>query len=305
MRLRRALAALLVLGSLTGLTVLTGGWLAGGARDAAQAAAHDRAGGDAATLKAAREYNRRLTFRPAGDGTNDPDYQRQLSRPPDGIMASIDYPRLSIRLSIRHGSSPKTLAGGAGHLYGTALPVGGTGTRTVITAHRGGAGAPMFTRLGEARTGDVFHLTAAGQTIAYRVTDIRVLDPGDTAALAPKAGEDLATLLTCTPYGVNTKRLTVTGRRTRMPGWTTRPADRKPVGAVWLLAAAWTGGIATLIPFEGEDHEIQEHPRPRRRGARRARHTRRAVGAGHGPEGDRRNPGDETPPLRGGHDPQP
>lgn len=303
---RRVVGITCIILALVGLTWLLAGWQAGAKAQSGDAVWYEQVTADdpemSRLLKEAQQYNQTHPFNPK-DGAGDQEYQEQLNKP-DGIMASVDYPRLGIRLAVRHGTTEDVLSSGAGHLPGTSLPVGGKGTRTVISGHRGGT-TPLFTRLGEAKKGDVFHITAAGQTIAYRVTDIRVLDPTDTAALAPKAGEDLATLLTCTPYGVNTKRLAVTGRRTRMPGWTTRPADRKPVGAVWLLAAAWTVGIATLIPFEGEDHEIQEYPRPHRRGVRRARHARRAVGARLGPEGDRRNHGDETPPLRGGHDPQP
>ena len=159
-------------------------------------------------------------------------------------MASVDYPRLGMMPS---GTALQRLYGGAGHLPGTSLPVGGKGTRTVISGHRGGT-TPLFTRLGEARKGDVFHITAAGRTMAYRVVSIQVIQPDDIKSLSPKQGKDLATLLTCTPYGVNTERLIVTGVRTKMPGWTKKPVDTSTPLVRGVLAGLWAVGItATLI----------------------------------------------------------
>lgn len=229
--------------ALIGLTGLAGTWCGLGARSASQADWYTSPAsrtGDNRMLASAETYNRTHWYTPGDGGV---DYARQLNNR-DGVMGVIDYPRLGIRLTIRHGSDTATLAQGAGHYPGTALPVGGVNTRTVITAHRGGV-APMFTRLDEARPGDVFHLTAGGRTIAYRVIDMKVIQPDDTMALAPVKGKDLATLLTCTPYGVNTQRLMVTGERTPMPGWGNRkPTDNQPkliwlgIGGLWILCGA-------------------------------------------------------------------
>ncbi len=247
---RRVAGIACILIALTGLTWLLAGYVTGGVSQTADATRYEQATADDPSmrrlLRAAEQYNKTHPFDPK-DGAGDAEYNKQLNKP-DGIMATVDYPRLGIRLAVRHGTTPSVLSGGAGHLPGTSLPVGGKGTRTVITGHRGGA-TPLFTRLGEARKGDIFHLTAAGRTIAYRVTSIRVVRPDDLDALKPVAGEDLATLLTCTPYGVNTRRLLVTGTRTPMPGWTSRPKDPAPPVAIGLLAALWVAG--GIMIFKG------------------------------------------------------
>lgn len=159
----------------------------------------------------------------------DANYQRQLSIPADGIMATIRYPRLGINLPVRHGTSQKTLARGAGHLYGTSLPVGGKNTHSVISAHTGLADQLMFDKLRgfgkQARKGDFFYLNAAGRTIAYKVVSIDVVKPNDFRKLKIEPGKDLVTLLTCTPYGINDHRLLVTGARTTMPQPAPKPSD--------------------------------------------------------------------------------
>lgn len=235
--------------ALAGLTWLLAGWQAGAKAQSGDAVWYEQVTADdpemSRLLKEAQQYNQTHPFNPK-DGAGDKEYQEQLSKP-DGIMASVDYPRLGIRLAVRHGTTADVLSSGAGHLPGTSLPVGGKGTRTVITGHRGGT-TPLFTRLGEARKGDVFHITAAGRTLAYRVVGIQVIQPDDTQALAPQKDKDLATLLTCTPYGVNTERLLVTGVRTRMPGWTKRPTDKSIPTMRYILASLWAVGItASLI----------------------------------------------------------
>ena len=140
----------------------------------------------------------------------DTDYPNELATPADGIMTTVTYPRLGIRLPVRHGTSPDTLDRGAGHVYGTSLPVGGENTHTVISAHTGLADRLMFDKLHslgrQAEIGDVFYLTTLNQTLAYKVTDIQVVNPDSFDTLRIQPGKDLATLLTCTPYGINTKR---------------------------------------------------------------------------------------------------
>lgn len=132
---------------------------------------------------------------------------------PDGVMGVISIPSIGVHLPIRHGTSSDVLSAGAGHLMGTSLPVGGTSTHAVITAHRGLAGASMFTRLDEMAVGDRFSLTVLGATMAYRVDRVTVIKPEDTAILRISGTEDRVTLMTCTPYGVNTHRLLVSGVR--------------------------------------------------------------------------------------------
>ena len=159
-------------------------------------------------------------------------------------MATIKYPRLGINLPIRHGTSQNVLAAGAGHLYGSSLPVGGKNTHTVISAHTGLADQLMFDKLrgfgSEAKKGDVFYLITAGHMLAYKVTDISVVDPSDFSKLKIVAGKDLSTLLTCTPYGINTHRLLVSGHRVAIPLPAPDPADVRDERATELGALAMT-----------------------------------------------------------------
>lgn len=167
----------------------------------------------------------------------DAEYLHELDLPADGIMTTITYPRLGINLPVRHGTTPNVLERGAGHMYGTSLPVGGENTHTVISAHTGLADTLMFDKLhslgGQARVGDVFYLNTLNQTLAYKVTSIRVVNPDEFDQLKIQPGQDLATLLTCTPYGVNTKRLLVTGTRAHMPDQAPLP-QHAPEDHTWL-----------------------------------------------------------------------
>lgn len=217
-------------------------------------------------LRQAREYNARL-FR-SGQATmgevsdpfsknsdqpvsdTDKDYQSQLDAPADGIMATVTYPRLGINLPIRHGTSQTTLADGAGHMYGTSLPVGGTSTHAVISAHTGLADRLMFDKLSlrQGKVGDFFYIKVVGKTLAYKVTSIKVVEPDQFDDLKIAPGKDEVTLLTCTPYGVNTQRLLVTGTRTTMPHPAPAPKDAPKdrtsdymllyVAIVWIAVSA-------------------------------------------------------------------
>lgn len=176
----------------------------------------------------------------------DKDYWHTL-KGAQGVMGTIRIPRIGVTLPIRHGSDETALANGAGHLYGTSLPVGGKSTHSVITAHRGVPDKELFTRLDELRKGDVFYLTVAGRTIAYKVFRTMDVDPQDTSHVRIEQGKDLATLLTCTPYGVNTQRLLVTGRRASMPDAAPylkdAPKDMKPL---------WVGtGVGATVALLG------------------------------------------------------
>lgn len=208
-------------------------------------------------LQNAQDYNRRLAEDGSvamGEATDpwtggtvslDPTYRAQLDTPADGIMATIDYPRLGITLPVRHGTDPDTLATGAGHMYGTSLPVGGASTHSVISAHSGLADRLMFDKLSlrQARAGDVFYIRVLDQTLAYTVTDITVIQPDDFTRLRIQPGKDLVTLLTCTPYGVNTQRILVTGTRTTMPDPAPDPKDAPRDRTTPTLIGAWTGLI--------------------------------------------------------------
>ena len=157
-----------------------------------------------------------------GDGnkdsasSKDAEYQRLLDTG-DGVMGSIRIPKISVDLPIYHGTSEQTLASGAGHLYGSSLPVGGKDTHAVITGHRGLVEASMFTRLDEMRVGDYFYIDVMGHTLGYMVDRITEINPDDTSKLKIVPGEDRVTLMTCTPYGVNTHRLLVSALRSAIP----------------------------------------------------------------------------------------
>lgn len=129
------------------------------------------------------------------------------------LMARLKYEAVGIDLPVYHGTSDETLLRGVGHLEGTSLPVGGKGTRAVLTGHRGLASAAMFDPLADAAVGDTFTVTTQGQTLTYRVRDMKVIAPEDTEELRAEPGADLITLVTCTPLGINSHRILVTGER--------------------------------------------------------------------------------------------
>ena len=167
----------------------------------------------------AKAYNRRLAEgKTAASGVlgddsseNDKDYMGQLSV--HGVMGYIEIPKISVDLPIRHGTSSAVLGSGVGHLYGTSLPVGGESTNSVLAAHRGVPSAVLFTRLDEMKKGDYFYIHVLGKTLAYKVNAIWTVDPDDIRHYGITPGKDYVTILTCTPYGVNTQRLLVRGTR--------------------------------------------------------------------------------------------
>ncbi len=141
------------------------------------------------------------------------DYWSLLNSSPTGTLGRIRIPAIDVDLPVYHGTSDATLLKGVGHLQGTSLPVGGTGTRSVLTGHRGLANATMFTNLDRVKQGDLISVESAGQVVSYRVTTIKVVAPEDTEEIRADPEKDLLTLITCTPLGVNTHRILVTGER--------------------------------------------------------------------------------------------
>ena len=139
-------------------------------------------------------------------------YETLLNVSQTGIMGTLSIPKINVELPIYHETEEEVLAAGAGHMEGTALPVGGENTRCVLTGHRGLPSSKLFTRLDEMKE-DLFFLDVCEKTFAYEVSEIEVIEPEDIQAIEPKRGEDLVSLVTCTPYGLNTHRLVVTGRR--------------------------------------------------------------------------------------------
>lgn len=141
------------------------------------------------------------------------DYDAQLNIAGNGIMGYVEIPKISVNLPIYHGTENDSLERGIGHLLGSSLPVGGENTHTILSGHSGMATQKMFTDLEQLALGDVFYLRVLDKTLAYQVTEINTVLPHDTSLLGIVSGEDLCTLVTCTPYGVNTHRLLVRGSR--------------------------------------------------------------------------------------------
>ena len=172
----------------------------------------------------------------------DAEYQSLLDSG-SGVMGTIRIPKISVRLPIYHGTSQSALASGSGHLYGSSLPVGGRSTHAVITGHRGLVEAMMFTRLDEMRVGDYFYIEVMGRTLGYKVDRISVIEPNDTSKLKIVPGEDRVTLMTCTPYGVNTHRLLVSAVRSAIPGVV--PEERNAAKDARTIAIA--AAVTTLL----------------------------------------------------------
>ena len=141
------------------------------------------------------------------------DYDSQLNIAGNGIMGYVEIPKISVNLPIYHGTENDSLERGIGHLLGSSLPVGGENTHAILSGHSGMASQKMFTDLEQLTVGDVFYLHVLNETLAYQVVEINTVLPYDTSLLGIVPGEDLCTLVTCTPYGVNTHRLLVRGSR--------------------------------------------------------------------------------------------
>lgn len=148
-----------------------------------------------------------------GASTAELDYWSLLSPSPTGMLARLRIPTINVDLPVYHGTSDTTLLKGVGHLEGTSLPVGGEGKRTVLTGHRGLATATMFTDLDKVKNGETFSIEVLGEVFTYRVFEIKVVEPDATEEIRAVPGRDLATLVTCTPLGINTQRILITGER--------------------------------------------------------------------------------------------
>lgn len=160
------------------------------------------------SFQEAKQYNRRLFL-----GKEEKEYETMLDLCGNGVMGTIEIPKIRLCLPIYHGTDEEVLSSGAGHLKGSSLPTGGENTRCVLTGHRGLPGAKLFTRLDELKKGDLFFLRICNHMMAYQVRKIEVIEPdeGERLRIIPK--KDMVSLLTCTPYGINTHRLVITGER--------------------------------------------------------------------------------------------
>ena len=168
------------------------------------------------TRQAAIAYNERLLpirYDQEALQTAAESYDELLNLHGSGLMGYVEIPKIEVNLPIYHGTSEEVLQKGIGHLVGSSLPVGGEGFHSVLTGHSGLAGKRLFSDLEQLVPGDAFFLHVLGETLAYEVTEINTVLPYETELLLAVPGEDLCTLVTCTPYGVNTHRLLVRGFR--------------------------------------------------------------------------------------------
>lgn len=229
----------------------------------------------AENLRRADEYNLKASESPILDPWLDAqrpgtaqyqDYLAQLNL--NEVMGTIKIPSIDVNLPIYHGTETATLDKGIGHLFGSALPVGGESTHTVLTGHTGLGNATMFDQLTSLKEGDVFYIEVTGRHLKYQITDIRVVLPHETESLNKVDGKDLATLITCTPYGINTHRLLVTGERVPMDEEAAAAEAAQVKGSVmkpWMIAVLASvavillvAGILWLRSRKRKDEEPQE-----------------------------------------------
>ena len=176
-----------------------------------------------------------------------------------GVMAYIDIPKIGVYLPVQHGTGAETLEKSVGHVMGTSLPVGGSSTHAVLSAHSGMASAKLFSDIDQLELGDNFYVHVLGDTLAYEVDSINTVLPTDTSLLQIEEDKDLVTLVTCTPFGVNTHRLLVRGHRVSyVPAREAAAAAEKPAASSWtqhyltglgigLGAVAVVGGAYFLV----------------------------------------------------------
>ena len=195
---------------------------------------------DAAELTAQREaaeqYNAMLsgaaTITKGGASAPPLPYAEQLTV--GGVICYIDIPKINVYLPVQHGTGAETLEKSVGHVVGTSLPVGGSSTHAVLSAHSGLASSKLFSDIDQLEVGDVFYIHVLGEALAYKVDAINTVLPTDTSLLQIADGKDLVTLVTCTPFGVNTHRLLVRGYRVPyLPEREAAAAEEKPAASSW------------------------------------------------------------------------
>ena len=168
-------------------------------------------------FREAEQYNANLANMASTEGLPDfnpkDHYNEILNVTEDGAMGSIEIPIINVRLPIYHGTDKEFLDEGAGHLIGTSFPIGGQDTHAIISAHTAQPGKQFFDKLTDLKEGDIFYVTVLDRKLEYKVNDIQVVLPSESQSLNIVKGKDIVTLVTCTPYSINTHRLLVTGER--------------------------------------------------------------------------------------------
>lgn len=177
----------------------------------------------------------------------DAEYMACLNLAGDGMMGYVEIPKIDIKIPIYHTVSEAVLEKAAGHLEGSSLPCGGASSHTVISAHRGLPSASLFTDLDQLKEGDHFLLYVLDDVLCYEVDKISVVEPSDTEALQVEDGEDLATLLTCTPYGVNSHRLLVRGHRVEYKPEMQKTIEEEHKGSAMTGASMHTNYLLWVI----------------------------------------------------------
>ena len=213
-----------------------------------------------AQRQAAQQYNAMLSGATITEGGADAPplaYARQLTV--GGVMAYVDIPKISVYLPVQHGTEADTLEKSVGHVVGTSLPVGGSSTHAVLSAHSGLASSKLFSDIDQLAEDDMFYIHVLGEMLAYKVDAIHTVLPTDTRLLQIEDGKDYVTLVTCTPFGVNTHRLLVRGHRVPYtPEQETTVVEEKPAASSWtqhyltglavgLGAVAVVGGAYFLV----------------------------------------------------------
>ena len=213
-----------------------------------------------AQRQAAQQYNAMLanaTISEGGASAPPLAYVEQLTV--GGVMCYVDIPKINVCLPVQHGTGAETLEKSVGHVVGTSLPVGGSSTHAVLSAHSGMASAKLFSDIDQLTEGDIFYVHVLGEVLAYEVDAINTVVPTDTSLLQIEEGKDLVTLVTCIPFGVNTHRLLVRGHRVLYtPEQETTAAEEKPMASSWtqhylsglavgLGAVAVVGGTYSLV----------------------------------------------------------
>lgn len=213
-----------------------------------------------AQRQAAEQYNDMLSgaaITEGGASAPPLPYAEQLTV--GGVMAYVDIPQIGVYLPVQHGTDAETLEKSVGHVVGTSLPVGGSSTHAVLSAHSGMASSKLFSDIDQLTEGDTFYIHVLGDTLAYKVDSINTVLPTDTRLLQIEDGKDYVTLVTCTPFGVNTHRLLVRGHRVLYtPEQEVIATGEKPAASSWahhyltglavgLGAAAMVGGVYFLI----------------------------------------------------------
>ena len=187
-----------------------------------------------AQRQAAQQYNAMLanaTISEGGASAPPLAYTEQLTV--GGAMCYVDIPKINVYLPVQHGTGTETLEKSVGHVVGTSLPVGGESTHAVLSAHSGMASSKLFSDIDQLEKGDIFYIHVLGDTLAYEVDSINTVVPTDTSLLQIGEGKDLVTLVTCTPFGINTHRLLVRGHRVPYTPEQASAAEEKPVASSW------------------------------------------------------------------------